>query len=437
MARCCRQYTVLLRSPTGEEVADLTDDLLKLYLVKKVNDVGTLAIELGNCDLPCDAILEGSRIEVWANCGSATSAGSPSASSGTATGSPDGSTNVLVGRSPFMVDYVNRKRSGFDERRIQILATDGNGWLTQRMVANFKESLQATALAEPADDLIKRIAREAWGPGANAYGGGSPLREAWHWVSVEANESLGPALSMTYQHQDLLSVFQDIISASWQQGVPLFFNVEQINDYGGAPFLELKTYLGQIGQDRTQGAGAEDAVVLSPENETLSDLQEICDWRDRYNRVYAGYGISDDGADFFIADDPNLATYLTTNPLGLRETFQNTGKLEDPGSMLPTQSELTLNGLRPTCQLDARVGETDGFCFICDWHWGDKITAAGECMVLDTWVDTLEIVLVDGRETVDARLASGLRPSVVGIENVLQRLRRFERVVSRLGNVTA
>ena len=428
---------MILRSPTGEEVADLTDNLLKLYLVKKVNDVGTLALELGNCDLPCDAILEGSRIEVWANCGSATSAGSPSASSGTSTGSPTGSTNVLVGRSPFMVDYVNRNRRGFDERRIQILATDGNGWLAQRIAANFREDPTTTALDEIADNLIKRIARDAWGPGADAYGGGSPLREAWQWVGIEADEALGPAVSLTYQNQDLLSIFQDIIAASWQKGFPLFFNVEQVNDFGGAPFLELKTYLGQIGQDRTQLVAGEDAVVLSPENETLGDLQEICDWRDRYNRVYAGIGISDKAQDFYTADDPNLAGYLATNPLGLRETFENAGALENPEDMLPDFGELTLNGLLSTCQLDARVGETDGFCFICDWRWGDKITAAGECMVLDTWVDTLEIVLVDGRETVDARLASGLRPSVVGMENVLQRLRRFERVVSRMGTIVA
>ena len=419
MSRCCRSYTVVLRSAVGEEIGELTDDLLKLYLVKKVNDAGTLAIELSGCDLDCDAIVAGSRIEVWASCG--------------------GSDNVLVGRSPFMVDYVSRYRKGFDERRVQILATDGNGWLAQRIVANFKENPVAMALVEPADDLIKRIAREAWGPGAEAYGGGlaggSVLRETWQWVGIEANETLGPAVSMAYQHQDLLSVFQDIVSASWQGGVPLFFHVEQVNDYGGAPFLELRTYVGQIGQDRTQAVAGEDAVVLSAENETLGDLQEVCDWRERYNRVYVGYGISDDGADFYIADDADLAATLVTNPLGLRETFQNTGKLDDPGSMLPTQGAVYLNELKPSCQLDARIGETDGFGYLCDWRWGDRLTVAGECSVLDTWVDTLEITLVDGREAVDARLASGLRPSTVGMANVLQRLRRFERAVGRLGSV--
>ncbi|MBV7335923.1 hypothetical protein KFU94_48335 [Chloroflexi bacterium TSY] len=216
------------------------------------------------------------------------------------------------------------------------------------------------------------------------------------WIAIEGDEGLGPPVTLAFQHQDLSTLFQEIALLSHQRGVPLYFHIEQIDHFGGAPFLQFNTQVGQIGNDLTQTTGGAAAVVLTPENETLVEYELIYDWRETLNRAYVGYGISTNAGEFVTVEDPDLAAYLTTNPLGLREGFRNTGELEDFAAELPGEADIFFRETMHQPQVDGRLGETDTFCYICDWRWGDRVTVAADCLVFDACIETLELTLNEG-----------------------------------------
>lgn len=420
MMDCCREYTIVVRSPVGKALGQLTDwHRFELALIG--NDWSELTILVDECDIDAAllaGLLENARVEVWA---------------------ATGGVNWLVGRAPWLVDYARVGSQNRGGVQIEIKAHHATGWLEQRRIAYVKDHVKTFVVDTAAETLIKRTAVQAFGPAAGSYTGplGAPLRDTSAWVSVSPDAAGGPRLTFEFAHEDLLSLYQDVALLSYARGVPLWFLIEQTDHHGGNPFLTLNVYTGQPGRDLTQLGGGQDAVVLTPDSDSLAEWAIVRNWRRTINRAYVGVSSSDAEGDYRRADAVDLAASLSDNPLGLREGWRNVSKATIDNGGLPSDQVLaseanlllTEQGYAET--VTGTVVSTVGNCYGPDWRWGDRITVAVRGKVYDAVLDRLQITIdEDGVERVAAQLSEGpgIFQSALRAGALRRRVNRLERI---------
>lgn len=413
-----RSYILHLRNSVATDtVLDLSDALTEMVLTMRLNAPGILTILLDDCDFDIDLFDEDQILNVWAK--------------------PDGGNQFLVGERFWLLKYFAVERLANSTRRIKLIFGDGIDWLSRRGVTYESEVPESEAIAEPCDDLIKRIMRENGSVAAttDSYNiAPDPERDVDAWILVQADVGAAPNIDESFEHRPLLTVMQDTASFSELQGTRLYFDIPQINAFG-PPVGELRTYIGQRGTDRTQGTA--NPLVLTPYNETIGEYTVGNDYRKSARRAYAG-SRGDGGARVFAtATDVGLAAYLATHPLALRETFVNASGL-DPAeasfaAKLQTEADVTLQRALPFNQFDGRITEQDGARYGVNWFFGDRITVAAEGRVADADINAMTITLRNGSETIDARVSTSInRNSVTGVATIPESVAALTRKVNGL-----
>lgn len=277
-------YQIEVLAPTGERrtvIADWT----RLELARRVNEVG--ALELGlplhyrRDDFPRDTRLLVRR-------------------------SVDGGPLRLVGETAWLVTGMTRAQAGAGMTNT-LRAQDALSLVERRIVAYAAGSARASK-SGPLDDLIKAVAREAWGSSATAA-------RQWAQLGIEADRGAAPSRERSFSWDNLLSAFQGFAETSYALGTYLAFDV--VATEGDA--LELRTYTGQRGQDRRWPSGSS-PLLISAETGTLASASIEEDASEEATFVYAaGQG---EGAARVVATASNSAR-AALSPFGRIEYFQD------------------------------------------------------------------------------------------------------------------
>jgi len=179
--------------------------------------------------------------------------------------------------TPFIIQKLNNRGLGITNDTIYflksitvdnsnltttLLLNDALSLLNQRIVGYALDTPQTTKEL-PADDLIKEICRE------NLLADGREVPN----FSVDGNLSLAPSIKVDdIAWRSVLSVCQEICQASFENGVPLYFDIVADINLG----MRLKTFVGQRGADRAGIVGIDSPFrgMINAESLVISDGRE-------------------------------------------------------------------------------------------------------------------------------------------------------------------
>lgn len=416
-----RSYTLPLKDPTNTNIiADISDNELELSATMNLNNSGTCTVTLLHCDYPLSLFDEDQVLNIWCK--------------------PDDAPQFLLGQRSWHLEYFAEVQDETGFRNIELIFGDGNKLMDRRLVAYQSEQAQTEANNEACDDLIKRIARENGAITANtgSYNIGAPDndRSMQAAFQVQADATAAPLITKVLEHKVLLALYQELTAYSEANGTRLYFDVVQINN-AGLPIVELQTFIGQRGVDRTQATGGVNARVISPDNGTISSYRLANDYRGTARRAYVGSRGDGAGRAFATATEAGLAAYLATHPLAFREKFKNISGL-DPAeanfaAKLQTEADTLLQTNLPFVQFDGQIADRDGFRFGIDWNFGDRLTSAVNGVLIDVDINSLSINLAGGRETIAASLSSSVnRRSLTGTGTAFAAIASLQGLVGGL-----
>lgn len=392
-------YTIWISSPSGERLA-VIDRFIRLeyrrvvnrtgmYVAGGVRNVLPLNLVLLADALPLRFIERDSHLEIWRTKGEAEQRPAGSSYRPLRTQELDTETIWLVRR-------VRKLLTRDGQRLVELGAVPALAILNSRIVAYPAGSAQASKQG-PADDVMKQIVRENFGPAAT-----DPARDVGDWLNVAPDVSLAPVVSRSFARRNVLQVLDELAQASAEAGTPLYFDV--VSQAPGQ--FEFRTYVGARGADHTfpNGIGP---VVLAPETGTLAQVDRSDDYEDEYTVVYAaGQGVEAERLVAEAGDSPRIAT----SPFGRRERLVDARQVGNVNDLL-AEARAALVASRPRRTFRASVVSTAGIAYGQHWRWGDRVTAAFEGEIIACHIDEVQVIVEAGRETVQATVrADGLAP---------------------------
>lgn len=415
-------YTIWLASPTGEHLAVL-DSYIRLEYRRVVNATGLtrtfgrfsypLKLDLAHSHLPrwlvgllrCDY-----RLEVWRSVG--------------------GGLLELDTATVWLISRVERRVTKEGQRIVRVEAEPAMALLARRIVAYAAESSQASKQGY-ADDIMREVVRENFGEGAT-----TTPRDVSAWLHIPPTSddcSLGAVVQKSFARRNVLTVLQEIAEASTRAGVPLFFDVV-------APTptqLVFATFAYARGTDhRYNTASAAMPVVLSVETGTLTDVVRASDWHDEVTHVYvAGQGAHESREVVTVGDEARAAAL----PFGRRESLEDARHVATTSNLAAEGYAMLRNRQRRDEFQAVVVSRKPGALYGVHWRVGDLVSVEFEGEALACQIDSIHIVVEEGREHITATLsllegrwamdaadaeAGATRDRAVETEHVLQQVQR-------------
>lgn len=280
--------------------------------------------------------------------------------------------------------FVRRLNENIARGTLTLSAESALGILGTRDVAYTAGSAQATK-SGAADDLIKAIARENLGTLA-----ASDRQIATSLLSIQADSSQAPTIAKSFSRRNVLTVCQEIAAAATQAGSFVAFDV-----VAAGSALELRTYLGQRGVDRSL-TGISPLVI---EADALGEASLDFDFSDEATAIYAaGQGIE-------AARDVEVRVSAAAgrSPWARRETtLSATNVAQGNLAALGNEAERGLWERRARQRLSATITETPQLRYGIDWDWGDRVTVAIGTRTWAVRVDQCTVSIANGVERVTA-----------------------------------
>lgn len=177
------------------------------------------------------------------------------------------------------------RTDGNGKTRVTIYGMDANDLLERRIVAYYAGSAQAE-VSGAADNLMKEVVRDNLGSDSTTdYAGNSiTTRDLSSTVTVTADASAGPSISLAFAWTNVLSALQKIQSASRKAGTEVFFGM--VAPTPGS--FEFHTRVGRWGRDRTKD-GTHALLIGGTDGwGNIENPEIIDDAMDEINFVYAG-----------------------------------------------------------------------------------------------------------------------------------------------------
>lgn len=358
-------WEVWLSSPQGSRLV-LLDQMISGQAIRTANNPGAVSI---TCPSLYDEYLHpDSIIEVWRSAAGAT----------------------RLFNAYFLRSWEYHEEGG--QELTSLYGYDGLDLLTTRVVSQHAGSTDASASAEAADNLMKRVVRTAMGTLAttdtarNLTGAG---------FRVASDATAGTAVSLTFAYSEVLDALRDIAEASRQAGTPVFFDVFPIFN-GSVLGWEFRTSAGQPGADRTGAA----AVTFSREYGNLSDPRITHDYRDEKSAIYVGG--RGEGPDRVVVTCLDTAR-LSRSPWARREVFLNASGQSETTAAYTAAGNAELQKLRPRLTFTGTLNEDNSSRFGVDWGFGDRVYVAYRGHVGEAVITSVTISLdTSGVETVAA-----------------------------------
>lgn len=346
-------YALRLLDPNGGYVTTL-DLFAALDCAQPANAVGALTLTLPP-SLPFALLQRDSRILL------------------------DRTVSGLTRSSTWLLRRAENTMSDQGARQRRVMAVDPRDLLRRRVVPVLSQGTKTGA----ADDLMKQVVRDNFVTASN------PDR-ILSQLTVAADTSSGPTITLDFLNRTVLHVLQDLAAASLQAGTYLAFDVVPV----GAGF-EFRTYPDVWGTDLRAD------LLLSAERGTLAAVSTVTDWTNEYTVVYAQGRGEGDAALTTTAID---AARVALSPFGRIETYLNASSATTSDA-LQSAADAKLQEGRAREQFTARLVEEPGMRYGLDLYLGDLVRAEYDGTLYDCRVEPVHLTLDgSGTETIDVQL---------------------------------
>src|SRR3990167_2102870 len=272
---------------------------------------------------------------------------------------------------------------------IQIEGPDKNELISRRIVAYAAASSQADK-TDQVDDMLKAIARENLGSSASAARNLTALG-----FTVHPDLAAGPSITRGFAWREVSRIYREIVDASAGVGTDLYWDIVPTS----ANAFELRTYIGQLGVDRSYGSGS-NPVLFGLLWGNLAEPKLTRDYSKEGTTIYAGG--QGEGANRGIVEVADV-TRLNRSPWNRREAFVDARNERDTDGGT-TVANARLNDGRPRLRFIGKLLDTPQAVYGKDWNFGDRVTVEYRGRQLDGLVEAVTVkVDAEGNETVEAR----------------------------------
>jgi len=358
-------YSLYLYTPSDVLLQVITN-CTTLHYVRSVNQVGTLVFTISKSLINPTFLKKDTRLEIWRSVSS--------------------STEYLETKTQWFVRNIHYD---VDTQLYTITALSALCLLDRRIIAYDTGTSYSDKIGYHAS-LIQLYVIENLGSSA------TDTARSWaNFITIPT-----PALdtfSSTYWQQsrkNLLSTIQDIAQDSAQNDAPLFFDLEY---NPGSKLFTFLTFTQQRGIDHSTG---QSIVTLSPEFGNLAEVTIEDDYTNEITQVYVGgKGL---GADISITSASD-STRINESPFGRIETFVQT-QSTNSAYAIPALATQTLREGRPRRIVSGRIINRSGTEYGVNWNWGDKIRVQVDDQAYTARVDTIEVDISGGKETINAQI---------------------------------
>jgi hypothetical protein len=275
-----------------------------------------------------------------------------------------------------------------------------NELLRRRDIA-YRSHLPQAEKTGPADDIMKAYVRENASNLAPVDEAGR-ARDFGSEFVVEADAGLGPEVSRQGSFKDLLQVLQQISESTIpKDGNNIYFGMEYGRSGGLATFT-FKTYVDQVGTDRTVTDGSS-PVIFSKARENLKDATYTVDWSEEWNYIW-GLGPGE-GSTRIIDPEKDVPRHTLTK-WSRRENYQDArGETTQLGVAIKAFERLQKE--RPRELFSGQLIDTPQHPYGSEWFFGDKVTAEFLDNQFDGNIQSLRVdIKEDGDEKITARIDS-------------------------------
>lgn len=280
---------------------------------------------------------------------------------------------------------------------------DGLDLLNRRFVIQVAGSAYATKTAT-IDNMMKAIVREQmlYGSALNSSGVADNTR-AWPLgeFTVDADVSLGPSVTKTFQDRNVLDVIKELKDQSFSLNETagsskIYFDVVESQIAGTNRFgWAFRTYADLRGSDRSNG------VEFSIENENLRTPAYSKNHMDEVNSVFVKNGTLVSN----VTDSDRIATSHWNRSEAVRF-----GYFESTAAGLTSIGNSELGKGIPVEDIEAEFMNTPGderaprSLYGIDWDLGDKLPVNYAGMQFDSEVKIVYVAVDDaGKETITGR----------------------------------
>lgn len=301
-----------------------------------------------------------------------------------------GGRKILDTDSPFFIRRRRRRRGPDGSATFEFLGPSAVELCARRIVAYPAASGQAVSNG-PIDDILKVVMRENFSSDAT----NANRQIAAEFLTIEANQSLGPTVRVRYARRNVLDLFRDLMAGSMSVGEPVFFDVIRRDRVG----LSFRTYIGQRGSDH--GPGSSSPIVFSAAAGNLAEDAYDEDYEDEINVGYAGgSGEEADRLERAYKD----ATRELRSVWGRREAWVDARDSSDADALLQDATNVVLEG-RPRNTISGTLISTEGTRYGIDWGFGDRVVAESFGVTTEAWANAIAVTIDErGEETITSKV---------------------------------
>lgn len=352
-------YSVWLLSPTGQYQALITR-FTRLHYTLATNGIGVLDL-VAPPSFPMSYIQEDSRLLIYRQVA--------------------GGGKYLDGDAVWLIRDWEESIDAGGKKQYTMLAYSGNDILNRPIIAYSQFSGQAAKASTYLDNTIKAFIRENLGSLAT-----DTARNISSWLTVESNVSAGPSAPKTAPLRQLLPTLREIAQTADNLGTPVFFDVI----YNGGAALLARTYTQQRGVNHGSGSGQ--PVILSTRNGTIAEIKRAYSSADERNVIY----LNGPGS----TQIDSIRTGIS--PYNRREFLLDSGGAA--GAALTAEGQAALKQYRPRVTYTAKIRDTEGIRYGREYGYGDRLTVETETWSAEARLDSVEITVEAGRESIDVEL---------------------------------
>lgn len=363
-------YQLNYFTSTGEQLLTwVIDGFSSLQIVRRENEIGrcevVLPYHLDKVFLDRDRILEVYRVPAY------------------------GGPMRLVGETLwFLEDWSFHGIEG-EELTTKLVFSDAMVLVKRRFV-DYVDDSDFTDKEEPADNVIKAIARENMGVLAT-----DTSRNLSPWLIIELDRSLAPATAKQFSWRNLFEIFKEVCKNSFNAGTYLVFDVVRV----GQAQVELRTYTGQRGQNH--GIVGDNRVTFSTANQNLLNPELLFLNSNSYNYVKVGGQGEKDLRLTRTAIDTQV---IGVSPWARTEIFIDARNTEEPAA-LQDEADTHLKAGRPLVQFNGGALDTPTMAFGRDFDYGDIVGVEYKGYWFDAHIEAFSLTVNrDGAENLDIRL---------------------------------
>jgi hypothetical protein len=204
----------------------------------------------------------------------------------------------------------------------------------------------------------------------------------------------GPTIAKSFCRDNVLNTLEDLANSAALAGTYTGYEIRTIS--GALTFI---VYLDQRGVDRTISSG--NALVFSPGNRNLVNIDLDEDWSDEATFVYAGgqgEGVSR------VIEDASNTTAIGESVIGRAERFRDARNSEDT-TQVQDEADDALYAARSVQRFSGSAQDTTGCIYGIHYRWGDRVTAQILDQQFDCRVDPVHVTIDRSRgEALDIRL---------------------------------